>query len=69
MQLCNVTKSRIVVASAALLALCRQMNDDEMASFKLAEGIRKFAQDLVKLEQEITKRMQSAPNAAPAPKL
>lgn len=45
------------------------MNDDEMASFKLAEGIRKFAQDLVKLEQEITKRMQSGPNAAPAPKL
>jgi len=46
-----------------------QMNEDEMASFKLAEGIRKFAADLVKLEQEITKRIQSAGGNAPAPKL
>jgi len=30
-----------------------EMNDDEMAHFKLAEGIRKFAQDTVKLEDEI----------------
>jgi len=43
-----------------------QMNDDEMASFKLAEGIRKFAADLVKLEQEITKRIQTGDNKVPA---
>jgi transaldolase len=30
-----------------------ELNNDEMAHFKLAEGIRKFAQDLVKLESEI----------------
>jgi len=46
-----------------------QINDDEMASFKLAEGIRKFAADIVKLEQEITKRIQTAPGSAPAAKL
>jgi len=34
------------------------MNEDEMAGFKLAEGIRKFAEDLVKLENEIKKRIQ-----------
>jgi transaldolase len=34
------------------------MNEDEMASFKLAEGIRKFAQDLAKLEQEISKKIE-----------
>jgi len=32
-----------------------RLNDDEMACFKLAEGIRKFAQDLVKLEGNIQK--------------
>jgi len=32
-----------------------RLNDDEMASFKLAEGIRKFAADLVKLEANIKK--------------
>eukprot|EP01100_Stratorugosa_tubuloviscum_P014653 TRINITY_DN796_c1_g8_i1.p1 TRINITY_DN796_c1_g8~~TRINITY_DN796_c1_g8_i1.p1 ORF type:complete len:324 (-),score=179.25 TRINITY_DN796_c1_g8_i1:844-1815(-) len=32
-----------------------QMNDDEMAHFKLAEGIRKFAQDTEKLETTIRK--------------
>jgi len=32
-----------------------RLNDDEMASFKLAEGIRKFAQDLLKLETNIVK--------------
>lgn len=43
---------------------CRQLNDNEMASFKLAEGIRKFAADLVKLEHSITTRIQaSAPIA------
>jgi len=34
------------------------MNEDEMAGFKLAEGIRKFSEDLVKLENEIKKRIQ-----------
>jgi len=34
------------------------LNDDEMASFKLAEGIRKFAADLVKLEANIKKQLQ-----------
>jgi transaldolase len=30
------------------------MNEDEMASFKTAEGIRNFAKDLVKLEAQIS---------------
>jgi len=34
------------------------MNEDEMASFKLEEGIRKFAVDVVKLENEIKKELQ-----------
>jgi len=34
------------------------LNEDEMATFKLAEGIRKFAADLVKLENEIKKKIQ-----------
>jgi transaldolase len=34
-----------------------ELNDDEMAHFKLAEGIRKFAQDTVKLEDEIKKKL------------
>jgi len=33
------------------------MNDDEMAGFKLAEGIKKFAIDLVKLETELKKKL------------
>jgi len=33
------------------------LNEDEMATVKLAEGIRKFAADLVKLEQEIKKKL------------
>lgn len=33
------------------------LNEDEMATVKLAEGIRKFAQDLVKLEKEIQKKL------------
>jgi len=37
-----------------------QLNDDEMASFKLAEGIRKFAADLVKLEANIQKQLKEA---------
>jgi len=36
-----------------------RLNDDEMASFKLAEGIRKFAADLVKLEANIKKLLSS----------
>jgi len=35
------------------------LNEDEMADFKLAEGIRKFAAHLVKLEAEIKKRISS----------
>lgn len=35
------------------------LNEDEMATVKLAEGIRKFAADLVKLEGEITKKLQA----------
>jgi len=33
------------------------MNEDEMAENKLAEGIRKFAADLVKLENEVKKKI------------
>jgi len=35
------------------------LNDDEMAHFKLAEGIRKFTEDLIKLENEIKKKFQA----------
>jgi transaldolase len=35
------------------------LNDDEMAHFKLGEGIRKFAADNVKLEEEVKKKLQS----------
>jgi len=34
------------------------LNEDEMATTKLAEGIRKFAADIVKLEGEISKKLQ-----------
>lgn len=34
------------------------LNEDEMATFKLSEGIRKFAQDAVKLEKLVKSRMQ-----------
>jgi len=34
------------------------LNEDEMATVKLSEGIRKFAADLVKLEGEITHKLQ-----------
>jgi len=37
------------------------LNQDEMAHFKLAEGIRKFAEDLIKLEVLIQKKL--APSA------
>ena len=33
-----------------VIFLVRAMNEDEMATFKTSEGIRKFAADLVKLE-------------------
>lgn len=36
-----------------------QLNEDEMATIKLAEGIRRFAADTVKLEAEIRKRLQA----------
>jgi transaldolase len=35
------------------------LNEDEMAEQKLAEGIRKFAQDLVKLETELKKKLEA----------
>lgn len=34
-----------------------QLNEDAMATEKLADGIRKFAADLVKLEQLIAPRL------------
>jgi transaldolase len=34
------------------------MNEDEMAGFKLAEGIRKFTADIIKLEKEIAKKIE-----------
>ena len=34
------------------------LNEDELATFKLSEGIRKFAQDAVKLEKLVKSRMQ-----------
>jgi len=35
------------------------LNDDEMAHFKLGEGIRRFAADSAKLEEEIQKRLKA----------
>jgi len=34
------------------------LNEDEMATVKLSEGIRRFASDLVKLEENIRKKLQ-----------
>lgn len=41
------------------------MNDDAMATSKLAEGIRGFSADLVKLETTVRERLGVAPAAAP----
>jgi len=46
----NIEKLHLTEGSFKFL-----LNDDEMASFKLAEGIRKFAADLVKLEGIVKK--------------
>jgi len=35
------------------------LNQDEMAHFKLAEGIRKFTEDIVKLEAELVKKLKT----------
>jgi len=35
------------------------LNDDEMAGSKLAEGIRKFAADIIKLEEIVKKQLNS----------
>ncbi len=35
------------------------LTDDEMAHFKLGEGIRKFAADLVRLEQDVAARLHA----------
>jgi transaldolase len=39
----------------------QNLNKDEMANFKLGEGIRKFVDDTVKLENEISNQLQQAP--------
>jgi len=41
-----------------------EMNEDEMASDKLAEGIRKFHADAVKLEKLLGERLAAAPATA-----
>ena len=38
------------------------LNEDAMATEKLAEGIRKFAQDAVKLENHLRELIQKAKN-------
>lgn len=43
------------------------MNDDPMATSKLAEGIRGFSADLVKLETMVRSRLGVAPAPTPAP--
>jgi len=35
------------------------LNEDEMATVKLSDGIRRFAADLAKLESDIRKKIQS----------
>jgi len=37
-----------------------ELNQDEMATFKLAEGIRGFAADLVKLEADVGKKIEDS---------
>jgi len=37
-----------------------QLNEDEMAHFKLAEGIRRFAADGAKLAEDVRKKLQSS---------
>jgi transaldolase len=37
------------------------MNEDPMATEKLAEGIRKFAEDIIKVEQLVEKKLKEAP--------
>lgn len=36
-----------------------ELNEDQMATEKLSEGIRKFAADTIKLEDLIKKRLQA----------
>jgi len=36
-----------------------ELNDDDMSYFKLGEGIRKFAEDLIKLEDALRKQLQA----------
>ncbi|CAM9658130.1 unnamed protein product [Ectocarpus fasciculatus] len=43
------------------------MNDDPMATSKLAEGIRGFSADLVKLEATVRDRLGVAPSPTPGP--
>lgn len=43
------------------------MNDDAMATSKLAEGIRGFAADIVKLETTVRERLGVAPAPTPTP--
>lgn len=43
------------------------MNDDAMATSKLAEGIRGFSADLVKLETTVRERLGVSPAPAPGP--
>lgn len=43
------------------------MNDDPMATSKLAEGIRGFSADLVKLEATVRDRLGVTPSPSPGP--
>lgn len=43
------------------------MNDDAMATSKLAEGIRGFSADIVKLEATVRERLGVSPAPGPAP--
>ena len=51
---CNLTKTEIDESSFRF-----QMNEDEMATTKLAEGIRKFSADVRSLEQILAKMLAS----------
>eukprot|EP00903_Cladosiphon_okamuranus_P008804 g8432.t1 len=48
-------------------AFRRAMNDNAMATSKLAEGIRGFSADLVKLEATVRERLGVSPPPTPAP--
>ena len=65
---CNTLEKKLSVEKAKQMDIPKvelteqsfrwEMNEDVMATDKLADGIRKFAADLVKLEKVILEKLQ-----------